>query len=47
MPGESEQAVKTRFRSAFVSLSKGGVAFYHGVEETGFHVWLPELAADV
>lgn len=46
MPGEEEDKVKTRFRNAFISLSKGGVAFYHGVEETGFHVWLPELAAD-
>lgn len=46
MPGEPEQAVKTRFRSAFVSLSKGGVAYYHGVEETGFFVWLPEMVSE-
>jgi replicative DNA helicase len=47
MPGESEQIVKTRFRAAFVSLSKAEIAFYHGVQETGFHVWAPELAADL
>lgn len=46
MPGEEEEKVKTRFRNAFISLSKGGVAYYHGTQETGFSVWLPEMAAD-
>jgi replicative DNA helicase len=47
MPGEPEQTVKNRFRAAFVSLSKAGIAFYQGVEETGFTVWLPEMSADL
>lgn len=46
MPGESEEKVKSGFRAAFVSLVKGGVAFYHGVEETGFFVWLPEMVSE-
>lgn len=47
MPGESEEKVKTRFRSAFLSLRKHEIAHYHGTEETGFWVWLPEQVADV
>ncbi|MBP1180006.1 replicative DNA helicase [Methylobacterium sp. PvR107] len=46
MPGETEEKVKSGFRAAFVSLVKGGVAFYHGVEETGFFVWLPEMVSE-
>jgi replicative DNA helicase len=47
LPGSDESAVNTRFRAAFVSLRKADIAFYHGTQETGFAVWLPELAADL
>ena len=47
LPGSDDEKVNTRFRAAFVSLRKAEIAFYHGTQETGFSVWLPELAADL
>lgn len=47
LPGSDDEKVNTRFRAAFVSLRKAEIAFYHGTQEAGFSVWLPELAADL
>ncbi|MGX5776980.1 replicative DNA helicase [Methylorubrum zatmanii] len=46
-PTETEDKQKAAFRLAMKSLRAAEIARYHGVEETGFFVWLPEMAADV
>lgn len=42
-PTEPEDKQKAAFRLAMKSLRAAEIARYHGVEETGFFVWLPQM----